>query len=70
MKKLKKGDKVVMHSCEEAYFPEFHGKIWTCRGDEFIIGLGLYRYVHLEGYPYGTNGDFPVKNLQYVQLTK
>jgi hypothetical protein len=66
--KLKKGDKVVMHSCNEADIPENRGKIWTCKDDEFYIGLGAYRYVHLEGYKYGQNGDFLVRNLQYVDL--
>jgi hypothetical protein len=27
-KTLSKGDKVVMHTCGEANFPENHGKIW------------------------------------------
>jgi hypothetical protein len=30
---LKKGDKVVMHSCGEADY--YKGKIWTCRSDQF-----------------------------------
>jgi hypothetical protein len=62
------GDKVVMHSCEEAYLPENYGVIWTCGDDEFTIGIGEYRFVHLEGYAFGHNGDFPVKYLQFVDI--
>jgi hypothetical protein len=66
--KLKQGDKVVMHSCEEAYFPENYGKIWTCADNEFTIGIGEYRYIRLEGYKFRNNGDIPVKFLQFVDL--
>ncbi|MED1784668.1 hypothetical protein P4V43_22820 [Brevibacillus fortis] len=29
---LKKGDKVVMHTCLVASIPTYQGKIWTCDG--------------------------------------
>ncbi|AKO91956.1 hypothetical protein BEH_07495 [Priestia filamentosa] len=61
---LKKGDKVVMHTCMEA---EIHdGKIWTCRTDEYIQGEGVYeqRLVFLDGF----GSSFLVKYLQRVNL--
>jgi hypothetical protein len=69
-KKLKKGNKVVMHSCEESYEEKNYGRIWTCASDEFTLGVGEWRYVYLEGYPYGNNGDFFVEHLHYVDLEK
>ncbi|MFB5759016.1 hypothetical protein [Paenibacillus medicaginis] len=68
--KLKSGDRVVMHSCQEAYESENYGKVWTCKSDEFTVGIGEYRFVYLEGYKFGNNGDFPVNNLQYVNTDK
>lgn len=32
---LKKGDKVIMHTCLEA--EKHEGKIWVCRTDEYEI---------------------------------
>lgn len=58
---LKKGDKVVMHTCLEA---ETHnGRIWTCEGDEFKAnssGNGVF----LEGF----SGWFYTEYLQKVNI--
>lgn len=62
--KLKKGDRVVMHTCGEA---ESHqGKIWTCKTDQFTRGTGVYEQdsVFLEGY----SGSFAPEFLQKVIL--
>jgi len=63
---LKTGDKVVMHTCGEAYFPQNYGKVWTCRSDEEVRneGEGIYeqRVVFLEGF----SGCFATKYLQKV----
>lgn len=63
---IKKGDKVVMHTCLEAENPKYAGKIWTCSCDEYITGEGLYeqKLVFLEGY----SGSFLTKFLQKVNL--
>ncbi|WP_238899341.1 hypothetical protein [Clostridium sp. YIM B02500] len=59
---LKKGDKVVMHTCLEA---ETHnGRIWTCESDEFKAnssGNGVF----LEGF----SGYFYTEYLQKVNVT-
>jgi hypothetical protein len=60
--KLKKGDKVVMHTCMEA--PHHHGVIWTCQTDEFQANGRDYGLVFLEGY----SGYFATEYLQYVQM--
>ncbi|CAJ1315943.1 hypothetical protein [Paenibacillus nuruki] len=62
--KLKKGDQVVMHTCIEA---ETHaGHIWTCRGDQFTRGTGVYAQdsVFLEGF----SGSFAPEFLQKVNV--
>lgn len=48
MKKFKKGDKVVMHSCYEADLPKYKGKIWTCQTDSYMDQAGQ-EVVFLEG---------------------
>lgn len=62
--KLKKGDKVVMHTCGEAKTAA--GKIWTCKTDQFTRGTGVYEQdsVFLEGY----SGSFAPEFLQMVIL--
>ncbi|MNO22844.1 hypothetical protein D3C76_126300 [compost metagenome] len=62
--KLKKGDRVVMHTCIEA---ETHnGRVWTCKSDQFTRGTGVYEQdsVFLEGY----SGSFAPEFLQKVVL--
>ena len=34
---FRKGDKVVMHSCAEANFPKYKGKLWTCETDSYLV---------------------------------
>lgn len=60
-KTLKKGDRVVMHSCGEAKHED--GKLWTCSTDSYK-GQGGSELVFLEGY----SGSFLVKYLQVVKL--
>lgn len=43
------GDKVVMHTCHEATFPKYKGKIWTCKTDSYIDKAGQ-EVVFLEGF--------------------
>lgn len=62
--KLKKGDRVVMHTCIEA---ETHnGRVWTCKSDQFTRGTGVYEQdsVFLEGY----SGSFAPEYLQKIIL--
>lgn len=62
--KLKKGDRVVMHTCIEA---EVHGgRIWTCSGDQFTRGTGALAQdsIFLEGF----SGSFAPEFLQKVIL--
>ena len=63
---LKKGDKVVMHTCMEAKNPKNDGKIWTCRIDEYTQGEGVYKQnlIFLEGL----SGSFSTEYLQKVIL--
>lgn len=58
---LKKGDTVVMHSCGEA--EHYNGKIWVCRGNEFMSSSGSPA-VFLEGF----SGYFYSEYLQFVDL--
>jgi hypothetical protein len=62
--KLKKGDRVVMHTCIES--EELPGKIWTCKTDQFTRGKGVFAQdsVFLEGY----SGSFAPEFLQKVIL--
>lgn len=48
---LKKGDKVIMHTCLESEGKNY-GKIWTCTTDEFTKGKGCYKQnlIFLEGF--------------------
>ncbi|MFB5761044.1 hypothetical protein [Paenibacillus medicaginis] len=64
--KLKKGDKVVMHTCLEHDNPDHFGKIWTCSSDQFTRGKGVYAQdsVFLEGY----SGSFAPEFLQKVNV--
>ncbi len=61
--KLKKGDKVVMHSCMEANNPKYYGKVWTCQNDSYKNSSGS-ELVFLEGF----SGSFSVDFLQLVKL--
>lgn len=61
---LKKGDKVVMHTCGEARY--YKGKIWTCQTDSYNSGsvnYGFEEMVFLEGFI----GAFAVQYLQVIQ---
>lgn len=60
--KLKKGDKVVMHTCLESKGKNF-GKVWTCHTDSFKCETGI-EVVFLEGF----SGFFYTKFLQPVKL--
>lgn len=66
MEQLKKGDKVVMHTCMEAINPNNYGKLWTCRYNEYETGEGVYKQklIFLEGFV----GSFLTKYLQKVNL--
>jgi hypothetical protein len=61
---LKKGDKVVMHTCMEA--EHYDGKIWTCSCDEYEKGSGVYKQnlIFLEGF----GSCFLTEYLQKVRL--
>jgi hypothetical protein len=63
-RELRKGDKVVMHTCMEHDNPKYFGKIWTCGSDEFINDGRNGGSVFLEGY----RGSFATKFLQLVQI--
>ena len=58
---LKKGETVVMHSCGEANFPKYKGKIWKCLTDSYLSRSGQ-ELVFLEGF----SGSFISKFLQIV----
>lgn len=59
--KLKKGDKVVMHTCGEAEY--YSGKIWICKTSQFQASNGS-EVVFLEGF----SGYFLTEYLQIVNL--
>lgn len=60
---LKKGNKVVMHTCMEA--SEHDGKIWTCRTDEQKLHPKHdFTVVWLEGF----SGSFHTEFLQRVNM--
>ncbi|GAV11452.1 hypothetical protein [Paenibacillus sp. NAIST15-1] len=63
---LKQGDAVVMHTCIEAMNPEYYGKIWYCKTDEFTTGKGVYKQqlVFLDGF----SGSFLTEFLQKVNV--
>lgn len=58
---LKKGDKVVMHTCVEAKYN--NGKIWECSTTSYM-GKGHKEVVNLNGFA----GCFLTKYLQYVDI--
>ena len=60
--KLKKGDKVVMHTCLESKGKNL-GKVWTCHTDSFKCDAGI-EVVFLEGF----SGFFYTKFLQPIKL--
>ena len=69
MSKFKKGDKVVMHSCGEADFEMYHGKIWTCRDDSYMNNPKspyAEEVVFLEGF----SSHFCCEFLQLVKIEK
>ncbi|WP_245153946.1 hypothetical protein [Jeotgalibacillus proteolyticus] len=63
---LKKGDKVVMHTCIEAKDPNNLGKIWTCRTDEQEVTWTGSNVVWLEGF----SGAFSAQYLQKVDTNE
>lgn len=64
VKPLKKGDKVVMHTCMEA---EAHdGTIWTCTTDEFKHHPKHdYTVIMLDGF----SGSFQTEYLQKINIS-
>lgn len=60
---LKKGDKVVMHSCFESNIHEYKGVLWTCQTDSFLDN-SKDEVVFLENF----SGYFLTKYLQIVKL--
>jgi hypothetical protein len=62
---LKKGDKVVMHTCGEASNPKYLGKVWTCKSDAFRNKGHDYCSIFLEGF----SGSFSAEFLQLVNIT-
>jgi len=62
---LKKGDRVVMHTCGEA--EHYDGRIWTCSVDEYSTGEGIYKQnlVFLDGF----GSSFLTKYLQKVNVS-
>lgn len=62
---LKKGDKVVMHTCGESDFPKYKGKLWTCTTDSYL-DKSKQEVVFLDGF----SGCFCVEYLQIVNLVE
>jgi len=62
-KNFQDGDYVVMHSCGEADFEQYKGKIWTCRGSSFI-SRSKAEVVFLNGF----SGSFICRYLQSVNI--
>jgi hypothetical protein len=60
---LRKGDRVVMHTCMESKGENF-GKIWTCRTDSFKNDAGN-EVVFLDGF----SGSFDTEFLQPVSVS-
>lgn len=59
---LKAGDQVVMHTCDEANYADYYGRIWTCESDEWsVYGED---FVLLDGW----NSPFQTKYLQKVRI--
>ena len=65
MKNIKKGDKVIMHSCREANFPKYKDKKIECLSDSFKNINGI-EVVFLNG----VSGYFICKYLKKVELKK
>ncbi|TDQ22766.1 hypothetical protein [Tenacibaculum caenipelagi] len=63
MKNLKKGNKVVMHSCIEAKNPKYKGKLIECRTDSYLSKDGE-EVVFLDG----VSGYFSTRFLEKVEL--
>lgn len=61
---LKKGDKVVMHTCAESENPKYAGRIWTCRTDAFKAKGHDYESIMLEDF----SGSFSAEFLQKVNV--
>lgn len=64
MVSLKKGDKVVMHTCIESRLEKNFGKVWICRTDESEVSWTRPNVVWLEGYA----GAFSTEFLQKVNI--
>jgi hypothetical protein len=62
---LKKGDKVVMHTCMEANNPKYLGRIWTCKTDAYRNKGYDYDVIFLEGF----SGSFAAEFLQKVNVS-
>ncbi|MBI9052497.1 MAG: hypothetical protein JEY96_01685 [Bacteroidales bacterium] len=60
MKNLKKGDKVVMHTCGEA--DHYKGRTWICRSDSFM-SKSKHEVVFLKGF----SGHFLCEYLQIIE---
>jgi hypothetical protein len=60
---LKKGDRVVMHTCMEASLPKYKDKVFTCISDEQKLHESHnYTVVWMEG----VSGCFAAKYLKKV----
>lgn len=56
---FEKGNKVIMHTCGEAYFAKYKNKVWTCQTDSFL-DRGKEDVVFLDGF----SGYFLAKYLR------
>ncbi|MEK5060508.1 hypothetical protein BK126_04560 [Paenibacillus sp. FSL H7-0326] len=65
---LNEGDVVVMHTCVEARNPKNHGKLWTCRTDQFTRGKGVYEQDSI--FLHGFSGSFAPEFLQKVDVSE
>ena len=65
---FKKGTKVVMHSCGEANFPKYKGRIWTCQTDSFTSTSGD-DVVFLIGFSGYFLTKYLKQNYQWKKLT-
>lgn len=57
---FKKGDKVVMHSCAEAFIKEYKNKVWTCLTDSFLA-KSKEEVVFLDGFSGYFSAEFLTK---------
>ena len=60
---LKKGDKVVMHTCYESKIEKYKDKLWTCQTDSFL-SKGNEDVVFLDDF----SGYFSTEFLQRVVI--